>query len=202
MTWRSRAGLPTEPAADLPEPFSAELTSNGIGASAFWDRERCPYDAALSRAGADEEEALRQALAQLQALNATPAAAIVARRLRERGVRKVPRGPRKATRRNPGQLTARELEVLTLVAQGLHNREIATACTCLSGPLTRTCRRSCASSTHGRGGRPAWKPPASGWSRKIGNERVDKLRRSADPPHGPCWDGWRRSDPRARNARK
>jgi DNA-binding CsgD family transcriptional regulator len=125
MTWRKRAGLPTESAANLPEPFAAELTSNWTAASAFWDRQGCPYEAALSRAGADDEGALRQALAQLHTLNAMPAAAIVARRLRERGVRNLPRGPRKATRRNPAQLTDRELEVLTLVAQGLHNREIA-----------------------------------------------------------------------------
>ena len=50
---------------------------------------------------------------------------IVARRLRERGARGVPRGPRPATRENPAQLTARELEVLGLVSQGLRNAEIA-----------------------------------------------------------------------------
>jgi DNA-binding NarL/FixJ family response regulator len=37
----------------------------------------------------------------------------------------VPRGARPATRENPANLTARELEVLTLVAQGLRNAEIA-----------------------------------------------------------------------------
>ena len=37
----------------------------------------------------------------------------------------MPRGPRPATRENPAQLTARELEVLTLVADGLRNRDIA-----------------------------------------------------------------------------
>jgi DNA-binding NarL/FixJ family response regulator len=37
----------------------------------------------------------------------------------------VPRGPRPTTRENPAQLTARELEVLALVADGLRNREIA-----------------------------------------------------------------------------
>ena len=50
---------------------------------------------------------------------------MVAARLRALGVRAVARRPRAATRRNPGGLTARELEVLALVAAGLQNREIA-----------------------------------------------------------------------------
>jgi DNA-binding NarL/FixJ family response regulator len=45
--------------------------------------------------------------------------------LRERGARGLPRGPRPATRRNPANLTSRQLEVLTLVSQGLRNAEIA-----------------------------------------------------------------------------
>ena len=65
------------------------------------------------------------AIDQLQQLSARPAAAIVARRLHERGVRGVPRGPRPATRENPAGLTARELQVLTLLAEGLRNRQIA-----------------------------------------------------------------------------
>jgi hypothetical protein len=56
---------------------------------------------------------------ELNSLGARPAAAIVARRLRERGARSVPRGPRPATQANPAALTARELEVLGFVAQGL-----------------------------------------------------------------------------------
>jgi DNA-binding NarL/FixJ family response regulator len=37
----------------------------------------------------------------------------------------VARGPRPATRANPANLTARELEVLALVAEGLRNADIA-----------------------------------------------------------------------------
>ena len=64
-------------------------------------------------------------MAELQALGAQPAAAIVARKLRERGALKLPRGHRPTTRANPANLTSRELEVVTLLADGLHNAEIA-----------------------------------------------------------------------------
>ena len=53
------------------------------------------------------------------------AAAIVARRLRERGARGVQLGPRAATRANPAGLTARQLDVLALLTRGDRNAEIA-----------------------------------------------------------------------------
>jgi DNA-binding NarL/FixJ family response regulator len=83
------------------------------------------YEAALALGDADDDDGLRVALGELQSLGARPAAAIVARRLRGRGARGLPRGPRRATRENPARLTPRELEVLGLVGQGLRNADIA-----------------------------------------------------------------------------
>jgi DNA-binding NarL/FixJ family response regulator len=48
----------------------------------------------------------------------------VRRRLTQRGVRGLPRGPRSSTRANPANLTNRQLDVLSLLAQGLSNPEI------------------------------------------------------------------------------
>ncbi|WP_281257720.1 ATP-binding protein [Asanoa hainanensis] len=84
-----------------------------------------PYDEALALLDTTNEADLRGALDELQKLGARPAVAIATRRLRERGVRKLPRGPRPHTAGNPGQLTRREGEVLTLVRQGDSNAEIA-----------------------------------------------------------------------------
>jgi DNA-binding CsgD family transcriptional regulator/tetratricopeptide (TPR) repeat protein len=123
--WRRRAGVAETIADDVAPPYAAELAGEWALAAELWTGLGCPYEAALALCGADDAAALRRALDALQRLGAQPAAAIVARRLRERGVRGVPRGPRATTRENPGGLTAREVQVLALVGEGLRNAEIA-----------------------------------------------------------------------------
>jgi DNA-binding CsgD family transcriptional regulator/tetratricopeptide (TPR) repeat protein len=125
--WRHRAGAELGELSDgaVAEPFRLELAGEWRAAADAWNAMGCPYDAALALMGSDDEEALRQSLAELQRLGARPVAARLARVLRERGVRDVRHGPRRATAANPAGLTARQLEVLALVAEGRRNAEIA-----------------------------------------------------------------------------
>ena len=123
--WRRRADVGTRIDLDAATPYALELAGQSEDASHAWAELGCPYEAALTLAQADDPGLLRRALADLRGLEARPAAAIVARRLRERGVRDLPSEPRTATRGNPAGLTSRELEVLTHVAAGLRNVEIA-----------------------------------------------------------------------------
>jgi DNA-binding CsgD family transcriptional regulator/tetratricopeptide (TPR) repeat protein len=123
--WRRRAGIADSIPDSIPDPYARELAGDALGAAALWDERDSPYEAALARAGSDDEDALRLALDRLHELGAEPAAALVARRLRSRGAKGLPRGPRATTRENPAGLTSREVEVLVLVAEGMRNGDIA-----------------------------------------------------------------------------
>ena len=123
--WRRQAGIQEDVAGAAAQPFAAQLRGDWQRAADLWNEIGCPYEAALALADAEDEQVARRSLDELQALGARPAAAIVARRLRERGASGLPRGPRPSTRTNPANLTKREIEVLRLVTQGLRNAEIA-----------------------------------------------------------------------------
>ncbi|MBA2666791.1 MAG: response regulator transcription factor, partial [Trueperaceae bacterium] len=58
-------------------------------------------------------------------LGARPAAAGVAKRLRDAGAKGIRRGPRPSTQANAARLTTRELEILQIVAEGLSNADVA-----------------------------------------------------------------------------
>ncbi len=124
--WRGRAGARDElPAGVCAEPYAFSIVGEWRRAGERWRELGCPYEAALALADGEDVDALRQALAEMQALGARRPAAIVTRRLRARGARGLPRGPRPRTRNNSAGLTGRELEVLALVAAGLRNAQIA-----------------------------------------------------------------------------
>jgi DNA-binding NarL/FixJ family response regulator len=120
-----RAGVHDEIAPIATEPWASHISGDWRRAAELWSAIDSPYEAALALADSPDEEAFRSGLEELHRLGARAAAAIVARRLRERGARGLPRGPRPTSQKNPANLTAREIEVLGLVAQGLRNAQIA-----------------------------------------------------------------------------
>jgi DNA-binding CsgD family transcriptional regulator/tetratricopeptide (TPR) repeat protein len=121
----ARAGEEVDPPEWIALPFALQIAGRWEEAAAEWQRRGCPYEAAQASAETGSPEGLRAAFAEFERLGARPAAQRTLRRLRELGVRGIPRGPRPSTRANRAGLTRRELEIVGLLGEGLRNTDIA-----------------------------------------------------------------------------
>jgi DNA-binding CsgD family transcriptional regulator len=122
--WAAVAGLELDPAPRASAPHAAMARRDWHGAADAFGAVGWTYDRALMLSLLEDEESLAEAIEIARGLGAEPLTRRVGGRMRELGLR-VPQGPRETTRANPAGLTARQLEVLALLAEGLTNAEIA-----------------------------------------------------------------------------
>ncbi len=123
--WLWRVGALQEPPADIAEPYATEISGDWRGAAGAWHALGCPYEHACLLAWHGTETDQRHALTILEQLGAAPAARLLRRQMRVRGVRRIPRGSRPSTQGHPLGLTRREAEILGLLQNGLRSSSIA-----------------------------------------------------------------------------
>ncbi|HTG92532.1 MAG TPA: AAA family ATPase [Pyrinomonadaceae bacterium] len=121
--WIWRAGGAPQTHERIAAPYALHMSGDWRAAANAWKEIGCPYEEAVALADGDES-AKRDALEIFERLGAGPAAEKLRQTLRATGARGIPRGPRPSTKENPSGLTNRQLEVLTLMADGLGNAEI------------------------------------------------------------------------------
>jgi len=121
--WLWRAGGAPQTNERIAAPYALHMSGDWRAAANAWKEIGCPYEEAVALADGDED-AKREALEIFERLGAGPAAEKLRQTLRATGARGIPRGPRPSTKENPSGLTNRQLEVLTLMADGLGNAEI------------------------------------------------------------------------------
>ena len=114
----------SNPAIAFVSAYKPDLEGDWAAAAEAWKGVECRYEHALSlMEGEDEDQ--RQGLQLLGDLGAIATVNMFKSKLKMRGIRNIPRGPRESTLNNPGQLTDRQIEILSLLRDGLQNKEIA-----------------------------------------------------------------------------
>ena len=120
--WKSGGLFDIPP--ELPEPYLFHIIGKWQEASDSWEELHCPYEKAMALSEGDEES-MKKSLEIFESLGASSAVQLIKQKMRDSGIRSIPKGPRKSTKENFAGLTSRQLEVLKLVANGMSNSEIA-----------------------------------------------------------------------------
>jgi DNA-binding NarL/FixJ family response regulator len=118
-----RAGAITAAPVAAGEPYATQIAGHWRQAAAMWEKLGCPYEQGMALMDGDEA-AQRAALELFTQIGAQPIIKILKQQMRSQGI-PVPRRHRTAAGENPFHLTAREMEILGYLVQGLSNDAIA-----------------------------------------------------------------------------
>ncbi len=121
--WLWKANRLQEIPGRIAGPYLFQIKGDWQSAADSWEKLHCPYEQALALSEGDEK-GMKRAIEILDRLGASATSQVIRRSMRERGIRSVPKGPRKTTKENTAGLTTRQLEVLNLLDEGLSNIEI------------------------------------------------------------------------------
>ncbi|CAN5130433.1 hypothetical protein BH10PSE17_BH10PSE17_11260 [soil metagenome] len=121
--WLTQTGERAAPTV-CAEPYALQIGGRWRDAAEHWSALGCPYEQARALEAGDAAAGL-EALAVFESLGAGPAAQRLRRRLRTEGQQRLPKLPRASTQANPLGLTAREIEIVALLCEGLKNSEMA-----------------------------------------------------------------------------
>ncbi len=122
--WLRRVGAPID-TTGVAAPYRLVLDGSYEAAAEEFHRLSMPYDAALALVDSGDPAHAARALDILDRLGADAVAAKTRRDLRVRGESVVPARRRSATLANPAGLTARQVDVLRLLDDGMTNAELA-----------------------------------------------------------------------------
>jgi DNA-binding CsgD family transcriptional regulator/tetratricopeptide (TPR) repeat protein len=124
--WLHKCGIAenTDSKVEYLGPFEHEYQAKWKEAGALWKKLGCPYEEALALIESDLEDQ-RLGFRILEGLGASATSEMLRTKLKLKGSKNIPRGPHESTRKNPAQLTTRQVEILCLLQHGAQNKEIA-----------------------------------------------------------------------------
>lgn len=122
--WMNKNGISFERARLTQGIFNIDIAGKWKEAAEKWKALGCRYEQALSLLNGTEDSR-NKAFSILEELGLNGTLEAVKSKLRSKGIKKIPRGPRPSTKKNSANLTSRQIEVLKLIKSGLMNAEIA-----------------------------------------------------------------------------
>jgi DNA-binding CsgD family transcriptional regulator len=121
--WLWKGNRLSEIPQNIAEPYLLQIKGEWKSAAKLWEKLNCPYEQAMALSEGDEA-AMKHAIEIFESFGASAASQLIKQKMRKQGVKSIPKGPIKATRKNPAGLTTRQVEVLKLLGKGLSNNEI------------------------------------------------------------------------------